>query len=158
MLPFYAAYYEVLRTLFNEIEQIIDRLPQTALDWSPGADMNSVSVLTTHLVGSTRYWIVDVAGGRGAADRDRASEFSARGKDGAQLKAQIAAMLDQIERTLSQLELDDLVLERAAPLQGRSVNAGWALAHALAHVGTHLGHIQMTQQLWEARQPYPVKE
>lgn len=155
MLPFFEAYYAELQTCFREIEQAIDRLPDPALDWSPGPDMNPVTVLTTHTVGSTRYWIIDVACGRGATDRNRAGEFATSGRSSAQLKAQIAALLDEIEPALNRLTLDDLALERNAPLQGETVSAGWALAHALAHVGTHVGHIQMTRQLWEAHQPSP---
>lgn len=152
MQPFFAVYLDELQTLFNEIEEVIDRLPDAALDWSPGAGMNSVTVLTTHLAGSTRYWIVDVACARGAADRDRAREFATKGRSGAQLQEQIRTMLDEVKPALSQLTLDDLAQQRSAPLQGETVSAGWALVHALAHVGTHLGHIQMTQQLWEERQ------
>jgi uncharacterized damage-inducible protein DinB len=155
MLPFFEAYCAELQTCFREIEQAIDQLPDSALDWAPGPDMNSITVLATHTVGSTRYWIVNVACGRGATDRNRASEFAASGRGSAQLKEQIAALLDEIEPALSQLTVDDLALARNAPLQGETVSAGWALAHALAHVGTHVGHIQMTRQLWKAHQPSP---
>jgi hypothetical protein len=153
MLPFFEAYYRELQTCFRDIEQAIDWLPDAALDWSAGPDLNSVTVLTAHLVGSTRYWIVDVACGRGAADRDRASEFTTSGRSSAQLKGQIMALLGEIRPALDKLTLDDLALDRSAPLQGETVSAGWALVHALAHVGAHLGHIQMTQQLWAERQP-----
>jgi hypothetical protein len=28
---------------------------------------------------------------------------------------------------------------------------GWALLHALEHTAIHLGHIQITQQLWDQK-------
>jgi len=29
------------------------------------------------------------------------------------------------------------------------VGVAWAILHALEHTGIHLGHIQVTQQLWQ---------
>jgi hypothetical protein len=29
---------------------------------------------------------------------------------------------------------------------------GWALCHILKHTALHLGHLQITRQLWEQRQ------
>jgi hypothetical protein len=34
-----------------------------------------------------------------------------------------------------------------------TITAGWALNHALAHTALHIGHAQITRQLWDARQP-----
>ena len=34
----------------------------------------------------------------------------------------------------------------------RNFSAGWALAHALEHTAPHLGHAQVTRQLWERKE------
>ena len=76
MLPFLADYFEILRNLHADLEHSLNDLPPEALDWSPGPDMNSLSVLATHVAGSERYWIGDVAGAspRAATGR-RSSEY-----------------------------------------------------------------------------------
>ncbi len=53
----------------------VDGLPGEALDWQPaGADTNSIAVLVTHVLHSTRSWLSVVVGAP-LPDRDRESEF-----------------------------------------------------------------------------------
>ena len=53
--------------------------------------MNSLCVLVVHVCGSARFWIGDVVLGE-SSNRDRASEFVARGLSKDELKARFAAM------------------------------------------------------------------
>jgi len=62
VLPILEDYLERLQALHESIESAIEGLPQAALDWVPGPDMNSFAVLVTHVAGAERYWIGDVAG------------------------------------------------------------------------------------------------
>ncbi|MBI1881423.1 MAG: hypothetical protein HYR94_24855, partial [Chloroflexi bacterium] len=50
--------------------------------------------------------------------------------------------------TLERLTLPDLEGRRQAG-DRCEVTAAWALFHNLRHVGTHLGQMQLTRQLWE---------
>jgi hypothetical protein len=59
---------------------------------------------------------------------------------------------DFIQKTLEPLTLPDLEQPRTSPRNGRSITAGWALCHVLKHTALHLGHMQITRQLWEQRQ------
>ena len=55
---------------------------------------------------------------------------------------------------VGRIVLEDLQGVRPLPSQGgqaRQVSGGWALLHALEHTGLHLGHAQLTRQLWEQR-------
>ncbi len=66
MIPSLEAYWERLQSLHADILAAIDGLPAIALDWSPDPEINSVAVLVTHVAGSERYWIGEMAGGRPA--------------------------------------------------------------------------------------------
>jgi len=152
MQPFFADYLERLATLHREIDKVIAALPEPALDWQPGPAMNSVAILVAHVAGSEQFWIGDMTW-RGTTQRSRAQEFTTTGLDQAALQTRLASALADSQATLAQLTLADL--ERACHLQhnGERYTVGWALLHALEHVGTHVGHLQLIQQLWEQRAP-----
>ncbi|MBI1880044.1 MAG: DUF664 domain-containing protein, partial [Chloroflexi bacterium] len=86
MLPIFEAYLDRLEELHDDMRQAITGLPPAALDWSPGPEMNSLGVLATHVAGSERYWVGEVAGGN-PANRDRPTEFRTHGLDEATLTA-----------------------------------------------------------------------
>lgn len=148
MQPFFADYLERLGMLQGEIDQALAGLSQDAIDWPPGPGMNSIGVLVAHVAGSTQYWIGDVIG-RGATQRVRATEFQTVTLDANTLRSRLAASVADSEALLATLTEADLT--RRHPLPGRAdeVTAGWALLHALEHMATHVGHIQLTRQWWE---------
>jgi uncharacterized protein DUF664 len=45
----------------------------------------------------------------------------------------------------------DAGVVRTDPRTGEQVTAGWALLHAIEHLREHVGHAQLTRQLWDAR-------
>jgi len=61
MQTFFNEYLNILQKCHNDILEALEGLPLAALDWTPGPDTNSISVLVTHLAGAERYWIGDVA-------------------------------------------------------------------------------------------------
>jgi uncharacterized damage-inducible protein DinB len=150
MQTFFEDYLERLGALHAQIGTAIEDLPQEALDWVPGEGMNSLSVLVVHTTGSESYWIGEVAGGR-PSGRDRDAEFRAHGLTEADLRRRLADGLESARSVLEDLTLQDLERERISPRDGRRLTVGWALAHALEHTGLHLGHIQITRQLWDQR-------
>ena len=151
MLSILQDYLERLESLHDGIERTIEGLSTEALDWVPGPDMNSLAVLAVHVAGAERYWIGDVAG-RDPSDRHRSAEFRARGLDAAALKAYLAESLAHSRGVLEGLALPDLEASRVSPRDGREFTVAWCLAHALEHAALHLGHTQITRQLWEQGQ------
>jgi uncharacterized damage-inducible protein DinB len=145
-------YLERLQDLNRDFMATFEDLPADALDWRPGADMNSFGVSVVHTTGSARFWI-GVALGE-PPDRNRDLEFQAQGLSVAELKAHFAALEEYARVALERITLADLAVIRSVPnhdRQVRRVSAGWALLHALEHTGLHLGLAQMTRQLWEQR-------
>ncbi len=151
MLPMLEDYLNLLKALHDQFGRVIEGLPQAALDWSPGPDMNSVGVLIVHAAGAERYLIGDVVG-RDPSGRDRDAEFRTRGSDAATLSARLAAALEHSRVVLEHLTPPDLEAQRVMPRDGKQVTVAWALGHALDHAALHLGHAQIVRQLWDRRQ------
>jgi uncharacterized damage-inducible protein DinB len=147
MLSIFEAYRERLETIHADIGQAVGGLSPEALDWSPGPEMNSLAVLATHMAGSERYWVGEVAGGD-PAHRDRPSEFQTQSQTEAALVARLDASLAHTRAVLERLTLPDLEVKRPAVDRG-DVSVAWALFHNLQHLGIHLGQMQLTRQLWE---------
>lgn len=151
MDPFFTALYARLQEIHAGLDKALEGLDQGALDWSPGPEMNSLTVLATHVAASERYWIGDVAGGE-PSGRVRAAEFETRGKDAAALRARLTEVLDHSHGVLARLTAADLGRECYAPILGDTHTVAWALLHALDHAAEHMGHCQMIRQLWDQSQ------
>jgi uncharacterized damage-inducible protein DinB len=148
-MNFFDELYDRFRELHADIKKSIENIPEAALDWSPGPEMNSIAVLVVHLAGAERYW-VGVALNEAPA-RDREAEFKARGLRAVDLKAEIDSADDYAHASLARLSLADLEVVHLSPRNGKSFTTGWCLAHALEHTALHSGHIQLTRQLWDQK-------
>ena len=147
MQTFFKDYLSLLQDCHNSILEALDGLPPAALDWTPGPDMNSISVLVFHLTGAERYWIGDVAA-QDPAERDRDAEFRVHDVEMDVLKKRLANNLEYARSTLNKFTIQDLETMRVTA-SGREYTTVWALLHALDHATLHLGQIQVTRQLWE---------
>lgn len=150
MHQYFKDYLDLFETALAEIEKAMSGLSVEALDWSPGAGMNSMAVLVTHTVGSARYWVGDVAADD-SSHRNRAAEFEVKALDEAELQRRIDALRSYLQQTLSTLSVDELDQPRADRSFNATVSMGWALLHALEHTATHVGHVQILRQLIDAR-------
>lgn len=150
MQKFFSDYMHLLQDCHNGILQAIDGLPAEALDWVPGQDMNSISVLVFHTTGSVRFWIGDVAM-QESSNRDREAEFQAKGVGIDVLRKRLADNLEYARTALDKMTLQDLETTRINPNNGNKLTVAWALLHALEHATSHLGQIQITRQLREQR-------
>ena len=154
MHTFFQDYLQRLTDLHQDILDAIEDLPPEALDWTPlqetSGDMNAINVLVTHLCGAERYWIGDVACGE-LSGRERSEEFQVSGVDATILTAKINTATQYAQTALEKLSVDDLAKEGTSPRDGRSFTIGWALLHAMEHTAIHLGHIQITRQLWDEK-------
>jgi hypothetical protein len=151
MLPVLEDYLERLQALHTDMKQAIAGQPLAVLDWVPGPAMNSLCVLVVHATGAERYWIGDVVG-QDLSGRDRDAEFRASGLDAPTLTTRLDETLAHSRGVLDGLTFEELEGLRVSPRDGREFTVAWALAHALEHTALHLGHMQITRQLWDQRQ------
>ncbi|UCH59857.1 MAG: DinB family protein [Anaerolineales bacterium] len=136
-----------LEKLHDEIREAVNGLPQEALDWVPGSEMNSIGILLAHVAGSEKYWLGEVIAGSGS-ERDRAAEFETIGVPVDKLLTRLDDSLQYCREVLANFGIDDLHATRISPRDGRQVTLGWSLAHGLEHIAQHCGHIQVTRQFW----------
>jgi uncharacterized damage-inducible protein DinB len=150
MRKFYEALLDQFRELHAGIYKALETLPAEALDWVPGPEMNSLSVLVVHLAGAERYWVGDVVQGV-PSFRNRDAEFQARGMDAAALKGRIEKLDEYETAVFEALRLRDLDAWRVSPRDGRKVTVAMGLLHALKHTAVHVGHIEVLVQQWKQR-------
>ena len=144
---FFADYLERLEGLQHRLHKEVRDLPVEAMDWAPGPEMNSVGVLLAHITGLLHEGI-DIALGD-LPNRVREQEFQTRGVLGAEMLRRLDAVIDYARGALPRLGLEDLDQERMD--EDGPVTCGWALLHALEHAYLHLGHVQLTGQLWRGQ-------
>ncbi len=148
-LPEVEGYIETLRDLREETLKHVGALEAEALNWKPPvSDTNSIYALATHMAGSERYWIQKNVGGV-EVKRDRPAEFAASGADVNALRQQIHEVAQQSEAVLRSLSAADLRSMRKTTLGEHSVQ--WCILHVVEHLSRHLGHVELTRQLWEAQ-------
>jgi uncharacterized damage-inducible protein DinB len=142
------AYLSLFEALHQRVVKAIDTLPAEALDWIPAAGMNSLAVLVVHMAGSQRFWVGDVAMNE-PSGRERSAEFQVQGVTSGALQQRLRASLDYTRAALGRLTLEDLSDKRTAAMHDGEISVSWALLHALEHTALHVGHIQITRQLWD---------
>ena len=141
-------YLQRLEDLQHRLHKEVQDLPAEAMDWAPGPEMNSVAVLLAHITGLLREGI-DLALGD-PPSRVRAQEFQTRGVPSTEMLRRFDAVIEYARGALPRLGLEDLDKERED--EDGTITCGWALLHALEHAYLHLGHLQLTCQIWRQRE------
>ena len=145
-------YLTELSILKEEIRSAIQGLDDNTANWSPlPKDTNSIYAILCHLTGSESFWVAQVIGGE-TVNRDREAEFRASGH-----LSEVFDRWERIGRTNESI-LSNLGYSQLA--ESRTVNsiAGvetytvrHCILHVISHYAIHLGHIQITRQLYEQR-------
>lgn len=141
---------DLLAAIHRTIEQAITGLPDDALDWSPGDELNSIGVMLAHTFGAERFWIGDVAGGE-PSGRVRDSEFMIVGVGVEEFINRSQAVLAHSQSVLNRLTPESLGEIRRVNADGRQESVAWAILHALEHTALHAGHIEITRGMWDQR-------
>jgi uncharacterized damage-inducible protein DinB len=150
MLSECASYLGMLNDLRGQIAGLITELPAEALNWRPieGEDdhvTNSLAVMVAHVTGAEHFWIYEVIGGQ-PATRDRPAEFVTEVDGPELLLGKLEVVGEETSKILATLTTEDLDSTRQA--HDRTVPVRWAILHAIDHTALHLGHMQITYQLW----------
>ena len=151
MHTYFVEYLQALRSQHVALKQTLLEAPAAALDWSPTPDANSLTVLVVHVAGAQRYLLGDLLERR-SSQRNRDSEFSTHQVDAASLIALLDAAMAEATAFIEPLTLDDLAQERYSARHDRNFTVAWLLNHALEHAAQHVGHAQLTRQLWDQQE------
>jgi uncharacterized damage-inducible protein DinB len=157
MPPELASYLQMIEDLRGQVRDLIVGLPAEALNWRPleaAADhaTNSLAMLAAHVAGAEHFWMGEVVGGL-PPTRDRDAEFAAQVTSAGGL----VDLLDQIGEETQQIcaTLGETDLGGTREAQGRVIPVRWCILHVIDHTALHLGHMQLTYQLWMGGQPGP---
>jgi hypothetical protein len=147
----------VTRESFTMMRSALEGLPPEALAWKPAADANTISVLVTHSITATRFWM-DAGAGRQRSIAEyrageRAESFRTGGTGAAALQSQIDAYVSEMEAALGTATAADLVRVAAWPdVDDAPTASGYECLHrAIAHLREHVGQVQLTRDLWLSR-------
>jgi uncharacterized damage-inducible protein DinB len=128
-----------------KIERCLDALSEEDVWWRANESSNSIGNLLLHLAGSTRAWIVGVAGGS-PSPRDRQREFDERERiPRAALIARIRQTLADADEALARLDAGTLLERRQA--RDEQVTVLLAIYHAVEHFSMHTGQIIMLAKM-----------
>lgn len=146
-------YLSLLNDLRGQVKTLLEGLPKEALDWPPidgqgELATNSLTVMAIHLAGSEAFWIKEIIGGQ-SIHRDRDAEFVAKGLGFSELAAKMETGAKDTPPILS--SLTSAQLEETRKFRDRIVTVRWAILHVIEHFAVHIGHMQLTRQLWLAK-------
>ncbi|MDI6754132.1 MAG: DUF664 domain-containing protein [Thermodesulfobacteriota bacterium] len=145
-------YLSFLDDLRSQVKSLLEGLPKEALDWRPidgQGEMatNSLTVMAIHLAGSEAFWMKEIIGGQ-SIHRDRDAEFVVKGLGFPELIAKLETAAKETPAILS--SLTPAQLEETRKFRDRIVTVRWAILHVIEHFAMHVGHMQLTRQLWLA--------
>ena len=146
MLPVVKTALENLADTRNAYRETIRGMDKDALNWRPGPDTNSAAALIVHIVGSQGALISAIL--QVPFERDRDAEFRATTESDTELLAlldQQEALLNELAPRITEADLTE-IRERT---DGRKNTGLYWLFHNLTHQREHLGHIQLTKQMYE---------
>jgi uncharacterized damage-inducible protein DinB len=154
--PMVLAARHVFDRCVDDMRPAIEGASPEALNWRPaGEETNSIAILAVHAMTSSRTWLT-VAVGAPEPERDRDAEFRTEVGDAAELLTVFDALAEDCRAALATDEAVDWSAERVPNRRPGSapepITAGWTLLHALGHLREHVAHLQLTRQLWDARE------
>ena len=148
--PALVAARDLFEQAFRGLRASIEGLSAEGLAWRPPArDSNPITVLATHAMHSSRWWL-SIARGAELPRRDRQSELVAEVGSAGELLAQVDALAADCRVSLD----DDAPFDPGAMREVRDddpVSSAWALTHAIEHLSEHSAVAQLTRQLWDGR-------
>lgn len=135
---------EYLEETWDSLLRAVDRASDEAIDWCPGPEFNSVSILLRHLAGSERWWIGEAIGNV-PSGRVRDAEFVHDHPAREDVLRSVDVSRNLTRQVLSGLTMQDLQTKTAPSVTvgnpPRRPTKLWALLHYLEHLGYHRGQI-----------------
>ena len=153
-------YRRIFDALFADLYKLLDGLPDAALLWKPFATSpwegpsSELGRIVAHAASSTYYLLrrAEYCMGRrewAAVDGDEGrEEFGPANHEVAYLRARVERTQAYVHEFLDALSPADLDTSRTNPKGTRTFTARHDIMHAFDHLSQHIGHGQLTRQLW----------
>jgi hypothetical protein len=142
---------DMLDHLSGRYRQVVEAMSEEGLNWQPGgAGTNSLAQIVRHVVSGQQLifnWALGTPPQLPMTERSRGLQ-----NDPA-TRAELLDLLAQGDRVraelLVQLDAADLS-ERVPSLRGEARSRFFYVAHSVGEAREHIGHAELTRQLWEA--------
>ncbi len=143
-------YLQCIDELHKQVIEVITDVPSDGLNYIPVQlpelqVSNSLAMLVAHIAGSEHYLIGEVVG-RMPPTRDREADFRTRVRRSNELVAFLNTISSETHAILA--ALDEAELDSSREVHEREVSVRWIILHVIDHTALHLGHMQLTYQLW----------
>ena len=145
MDPVMAKIAEQFQVVHGQLRDEVRDLSVDELNWKPAPDTNSIAVLVVHTLGSEAEVLRVAANVPG--DRDRPAEFRVTAMAAEDLLREIDQADSYIEAMAPRITAEDLAAERPRGDRPPETGLHWLLTN-YGHAREHLGHIQLTKQLY----------
>ena len=150
MPPELASYLQMIEDLRGQVRDLIADLPSEALNWRPleSSDedaTNSLAALAAHIAGAERFWTAEVVG-QLPPTRDRDAEFATQVAGASELVDTLDRVGEETRKVF--FGLSETGLDGTREARGRVIPVRWCILHVIDHTALHLGHMQLTYQLW----------
>jgi hypothetical protein len=146
MEPTIETVVDLFRSVHQQLRDTVRDMDSDQLNWSPASDANSVAVILTHTLASELDTLLLVRGLTG--DRDRDAEF----RTVAPGATNLLAAIDRADELLAQhgeyITVDELMAVRTRPNRDPQIGLHW-LINNYGHAREHLGHLQLTTQMYQ---------
>ena len=158
MIPEIEQYLTMIEDLRAQIADQVRDMPAEALNWKPiegkgERATNSLAVLAVHVAGAEHFWIGEFVG-KLPPTRDRDAEFRTVVDSPQPCLNVLDAAGEETREILSKLTPDEL--DEVREVRGKQVPVRWGILHVIDHTALHLGHMQLTYQLWNEGKANPM--
>jgi hypothetical protein len=145
MDPVVAKIAEQFQVVHGHLRDEVRDLSVEELNWKPAPETNSIAVLVVHTLGSEAEVLRVAANVPG--ERDRPAEFRISASDTEHLIKEIDEADSYLEAMAPRIRAEDLAAERPRGDRPPETGLHWLLTN-YGHAREHLGHIQLTKQLY----------
>jgi hypothetical protein len=137
--------------LHHQVRHEIADLDDVGLNWSPAPGANSIATVITHLVGSEAETLRSVAAV--PQHRDREAEFTGGRRSAEELLRDLREadrLIGELAGRLGGPQLRARLALPTLPAEERRSGLTWLVGN-YGHAREHVGHIQVTRQLYETQ-------
>lgn len=137
-----ASLMEFLQGRHLEMMKQVDGLEEAGVNWRPGVETNAIFEILNHALDAERGFVATIAGTPQAFER----------------RPNVPGTVAQAKERIQQADADLMTflgagtaidLGQEIHFYRRDMPAVMALSLGLGHINEHLGHLQLTRQLWD---------
>jgi hypothetical protein len=138
----------------DRFTEVVKAAPEAAINWRPSDETtNSIAQLVRHVLAYQEFFLAttlaeSVIHDEAAFERMHAQSLRDEPATRDQLLGLLADARARMEEQMARLEALD-VEENVVAFSGRSVSRLSMLVRAPVHAAEHLGHAELTRQMWE---------